>query len=144
MQIACSPLFLGVVHYRSLCGDLTIVLISVNIDKRLKAGIEYSLIISIWLMLKLCLLCFHLFFSIGMFRLRPSSQELLQHLRKQPLHRWELLSWHFCRWGPFVFNFSTSQSTETIVRTVRGNMIQAKTFELQILAFFVILWDWWK
>ena len=135
MQNTCSPLFLGVVHYRSLCGDLTIVLISVNIDERLKAGIEYSLIISIWLMLKLCLLCFNLLFSIGMFRLRPFSQELLQHQRKQPLHRWELLNWYFCRWGPFVFNFITSQSTETIVRTVRGNMIQAKTFELQILPF---------
>lgn len=47
MQNACSPLFLGVVHYRSLCGDLTILLIFVNIDERLKAGIEYSLIISI-------------------------------------------------------------------------------------------------
>lgn len=47
MQSTCSPLFLGVVHYRSLCGGLTIVLISVNIDERLKAGIEYSLIINI-------------------------------------------------------------------------------------------------
>lgn len=47
MQNACSSLFLGVVHYRGLCGDLTIVLISINIDERLKAGIEYSLIISI-------------------------------------------------------------------------------------------------